>query len=124
MSQKETTEAVRMQNTAEPTTIYSPFTDILEREDSIQLRIDLPGMEASQIDVKYEDGTLSIAAVRKDVGPGDFLHQEFGATHFRRTFTIPDGYDPDKIEGSLEAGVLTLTLARAESFRPRRIEIH
>ena len=116
MNQKQTSEAVQTQ-TVEPTAIYSPHTDVLEREESIELRIDLPGIEADQIELKYEEGTLSVAKTT------ECLHQEFGATHFRRTFTVPEGYDPDKIDASLAAGVLTLTLTKAEGFRPRRIAI-
>lgn len=122
MNRKET-EAVATQAGSEQTTVYSPPTDVLERDDLLELHIDLPGVPADQIELKYEDGTLSVRAMREDANGKGLLHREFGAAQFRRAFTVPDGYDPEKIEASLDNGVLTLTLARAENLRPRRIAI-
>ena len=111
MTEKKT-EAVATRTCAERTTVYSPPTDVLERDDLLELRIDLPGVPADQIELKYEDGTLSVRARRDD------------ATQFRRAFTVPEGYDPEKIEAKLENGVLILKLAKAENLKPRRIAIN
>ncbi|MFH0943868.1 MAG: Hsp20/alpha crystallin family protein [Planctomycetota bacterium] len=123
MNQQET-EAVTTQTGTEQTTVYSPPTDVFEREDLLELRIDLPGVLTDQIELKYEDGTLSVRATREESGGAGLLHREFGAAQFRRAFTVPEGYDPEKIEASLKNGVLTLTLAKAENLRPRRIEVN
>lgn len=122
MTQTEANPVSTTSSDTEPATIYSPPTDVIEFDDRMELRIDLPGVATDALEVKFEENALSIAARRTDSRP-DLLHQEFGPVGYRRAFTLPEGYDAARIEATLDRGVLTLTLPKADEVRPRRIEV-
>ncbi|MBI4879826.1 MAG: Hsp20/alpha crystallin family protein [Planctomycetes bacterium] len=105
------------------TTIYSPRTDVLEFDDRMEIKLDVPGVAADAIDVKFEENTLLIRAIREENASGGYLHREFGDAQFRRAFTLPKGLDPTCIEASLRNGILTLSLPKAEEMKPRQIKV-
>ncbi len=120
---KDATVAAPSRVESRQTTIYSPRTDVLELDDRMEIRLDVPGVTADAIDVKFEENTLLIRAIREDAAPRGYLHREFGDAQFRRAFTLPKGLDPSRIEASLKNGVLTLTLPKAEEMKPRQIKV-
>lgn len=108
---------------SEPATVYSPSTDVIEFDDHMELLLDLPGVPADALEVKFEDDALSIHGRRAPAQAPSLLHQEYGAVEFRRAFTVPEGYDSTRIEASLDNCVLRLRLPKAESVKPRRIQV-
>lgn len=91
---------------------FRPALDVLERADSLLLLFDLPGVSPSELTVETEQDRLTVQGVRAD-----------GVRGWRRVLTLPAAYDPSKIEAKAENGVLVLTVPKAESARPRRIEV-
>lgn len=117
-----TKEAVPAQTERAPATIYSPRTDVLEFDDRLELHVDLPGATADDVEVKFEENTLSIRAERAQ-DDRTWLHREFGGAQFRRAFTLGDGFDARGIEARLDQGVLVLTVPVSEETKPRRIKV-
>src|ERR1700730_15274827 len=75
----------------------------------------LPGMDESNIDVKFSDGTLTIKGEKKDEREEkqkDYYLSERRYGSFQRSFGVPDGVDADKIEAHFKNGVLTVTLPK------------
>jgi HSP20 family molecular chaperone IbpA len=102
-----------------------PDVDILERPDELLLRADLPGVGADAIDIKLENGTLSISGkVHQQLPTGvNFIVQEFEPKDFYREFAVGEGVDAAKISAEYSDGVLTLHLPKTESAKPRKIQV-
>jgi HSP20 family molecular chaperone IbpA len=104
---------------------YRPNVDILEKADELLVQADVPGAKPDEIDVKFEDGTLSIfAKVGPRQAPGaQYLLNEYGVGDYYRTFEVTEAVDASKITAECADGVLTLHLPKAESLRPRKIKV-
>jgi len=104
---------------------YRPHVDILEQADELLVLADVPGASGDRIDVKFEDGTLTIhAQVEPRQKPDhEFLLQEYGVGDYWRTFRVSEAIDAGKITAGYAGGVLTLRLPKAEAIKPRKIGV-
>jgi len=103
---------------------YRPNVDIVEKADKLVVRADVPGATADGIDVKFEDGTLSIhAKVPPRNQNVDFLVREYGVGDFYREFRVNETVDVARISAELAVGVLTLHLPKIEAAKPRKIPV-
>jgi len=104
---------------------YRPNVDILETADSLVVLADLPGVKSEDVDIHFEDGSLTIhgrVKERQDERTA-FLLQEYGLGNYYRTFRVSEQIDSRGIAAELSEGVLKLTLPKAESAKPRRISV-
>jgi HSP20 family protein len=95
----------------------APAVDIVEKEKAYEITAELPGMDESNIDVKFADGTLTIKGEKRDEKEEkkkDYYLSERRYGSFQRSFGVPDGVDADKIETNFKNGVLTVTLPKTE----------
>jgi HSP20 family protein len=110
-----------------PAPAFAPFPpiNVWEDRDHLYAEAELPGMKLDDINVTLTEGDqLTVAGERKWAGPDARWHrQECGYGQFSRTLTLPFPVDADHVEARYEAGVLTLTLPKAESARPKRIAV-
>lgn len=100
--------------------------DVLENEDSFVVRATLPGADKDKVDVRYEGDTLTIHAEipGEPSGEGErYLLRERFSGEIHRTVTFPVRVDAEKAAADYHDGVLTLTLPKAESVKPRTIKI-
>ena len=104
---------------------YLPCVDIVEKTDELLLRADMPGASAESIDIRYENGELTIDGRVKPRRPeGDsFLVEEYGVGDYRRSFTLGEKIDAERIVAEYADGVLTLHLPRVESGKTRKIAV-
>lgn len=103
-----------------------PAVDLVAFEDRIELVADLPGLSEKDIDVQFEDGTLTVRGER-DLGVpegGRLLRRERGGASFLRSFALSEDVDVDGIQATMKDGVLRITLPKSERARPRQIPIH
>ena len=108
-----------------PSRYFVPVTDIFETDDAFTVVMETPGVEKKDLDVQVEGGTVRVE------GKINFLkyegleplYSEYNVGHFARTFSMPNQIDAQRINASLEDGVLTLKLSKVEQARPRRIPI-
>lgn len=93
--------------------------------DQFTVELDLPGVDASSIDITVERNVLTVAAQRRRTGGDDVerLMSERPQGTFRRQLFLGDALDADHIEASYVDGVLTLQLRVAERARPRRVPV-
>ena len=104
---------------------YRPNVDILEKADELIVLADVPGATGEDIDIGFEDGTLTIHA---RVNPRqeedtEYVVREYGVGDYHRTFQVSEAIDAGKITADYADGVLTLHLPKAESTKPRKIEV-
>lgn len=103
---------------------YSPRIDIWENQEELTLYADLPGVAADQLEIRYENGELTIyGRVEPRQADVTFLYGEYGIGDFYRTFAVGEAVDSEKIAAELHNGVLTLHLPKTEAVKPRRIEV-
>jgi HSP20 family protein len=102
-----------------------PFSSIHEREDgTLVIRLEIPGVSRSDLGIEVEDGELRVTGRRGEGRPqGEYLIRERREGSFHRAFTLDDTIDPEKVEATMQAGTLTLTLQRKEAVKPRRISV-
>jgi HSP20 family protein len=94
----------------------APAVDVVENEKAYEITAELPGMDESNIDVKFSDGTLTIKGEKradKEEKQKDYYLSERRYGSFQRSFGVPDGVDADKIEANFKNGVLTVTLPKS-----------
>jgi HSP20 family protein len=108
------------------TQTWVPAVDVWETEDELVYAFDLPGIPEDKVNVEYEDGALTVSAVReqaKEVQGDRFYRVERRFGTFSRTIALPQGIADDAITAKFENGVLELRIAKPEQKKPRRIQI-
>lgn len=104
---------------------YVPNVDIVEVEGDAEVLVDLPGATPESVQVSYEDGLLTIdASVPARQAEGTkYLLREYGVGDFHRSFRVANTVDASRIEATVRDGVMTLKLPKAETAKPKRIEV-
>jgi HSP20 family protein len=105
---------------------WTPPVDIIETENELVLKADVPEIELKDIDIQMENGTLTLKGERKfeqeQDGKGYHrIERSYGA--FARSFSLPDTVDPEKVRADYKNGVLTVTLPKKEVAKPRSIKV-
>jgi len=104
--------------------VVAPPVDIFENDDNFLITADLPGVAAEKVDIRLEQGELTIhGSWSKEEPAGSPLASEYQPTDFRRSFTVPDTIDVSGITAELTDGVLQVTLPKTEAVKPRRIAV-
>ncbi len=103
----------------------SPRADLHQDSDGYTLELEMPGVSKSGVEVTVEDGKLTLIGRRTAVEtPGRALHRESPTTDYRRGFDLDPGIDTEKVTASIDQGLLTVRLAKAEAVKPRRITVN
>jgi HSP20 family protein len=102
-----------------------PPVNIWELNDALKVEMELPGVAKEQIDISVAGGELSIKIDRPENAPDDSIYhrreRSFGV--MTRVLRLPVEVNADRVEASLRDGVLTVTLPKAESAKPRKINV-
>ena len=105
---------------------WSPAVDILESEDALTLRADLPDVKLEDIDVRVENQTLTVTGNRKferDEKVKGYHRIERSYGEFVRSFAVPPTVETDKVSADYKNGVLTITLPKKEAAKPRQVKV-
>ncbi|MCX8023517.1 MAG: Hsp20/alpha crystallin family protein [Syntrophorhabdaceae bacterium] len=107
------------------TIVYTPKVDIIERKDDILLIADMPGVDESGVDITLEKDVLTIyGKVDTEMPEGlRLISAEYGIGDYQRSFTISSEVDREKIKATLNNGVLTLLLPKAEPAKTKKIKV-
>lgn len=103
-----------------------PSVDIIEEDDKVMLKADMPGLEKNDIKVVVNDGLLTITGHRnktREENKKGFTRTERFMGTFSRSFNLPKWADGSKVQADYKNGVLTLTIPKSEAVRPKEIEI-
>ena len=99
--------------------------DVIRGKDDVQLRFDLPGVDAESIDVTVDRGVLSVSAKRTEKTGDDekLITRERVTGSFTRRLYLGDALDADNVEAAFADGVLTVRLPLLATAQPRKVEI-
>lgn len=112
----------------ELTASWLPPVDVRETGEHLQVDVELPGMTADDVDVRVENSVLTVRGEKKsELQEGKegsdyhLIERRYG--RFERSFTLPRTVDAERVEAHFDNGVLTITLPKAETAKPRQIQI-
>jgi len=120
-----------------PAAAWLPPVDIVETPEALELRADMPGLRATDLDIKVENGVRTIrgerlgARAQRGMGRDD-EHEAKGATYhtyerrygtFARSFALPKLIDGENVKAKYVDGVLTLTLPKKPEAKPKAIQV-
>jgi len=100
--------------------------DVTETEAGYRVVADLPGLSVDDINVNFHDGTLTISGEVQDTKNeegNNILVRERTFGKFSRSINLPMPVDVDHVDASYDNGILTLELPKAESAKPRQIQV-
>jgi HSP20 family protein len=105
---------------------WTPEVDVIEEENKYILKMDLPGLSKEDVKISVENDTLKISGEKKyenEEKKKNYHRCERYYGKFERSFNIGKEIDTEKIEANFKNGVLNLELAKAESAKPKSIEV-
>jgi HSP20 family protein len=105
---------------------WVPPVDIFQDQDNLVLRAEVPGVDKDNIDVRAENGVLTLQGERKtdtDLDDKSAFRRERIFGRFARSFTLPTTVDATRITARYRDGVLEIVLPKADAAKPKRVEI-
>ena len=111
---------------AEITSQLQPLLDAYETDSTIEVSVDLPGVEKKDVEVNVSNGLLTISGERKNTAGESTegrIWQETSFGTFKRSFELTDAVVEDKIKAQFKNGVLKISLPKAEEIKPTVREI-
>src|SRR5258707_9336597 len=115
------------QDEALTTSTFAPPVDVYEDEHNITLKIEVPGIDEKDIDVRIENNTLTVHGERKfekEEKEENYRRVERQYGSFTRSFTLPTTVDPDKVQADYDKGVLKVKLAKKAEAKPKQIKVN
>jgi HSP20 family protein len=105
---------------------WVPPVDISENENELVVKADVPDVRFEDIQVNLENDTLTLKGVRKfekasDKGGYHRIERSYGS--FERSFAVPNTVDAEHVKADYKNGVLTVTLPKKETAKPRKINV-
>ena len=103
-----------------------PSVDVSETQKNVIVKAELPGMDAKDVDLSIEKGTLVIRGEKKQESEEkdeNYHRVERSYGSFHRSIPLPCKCDPDKVKAKYKNGVLTVTLPKDKDAQPRRVSI-
>jgi HSP20 family protein len=105
---------------------WSPTVDVFQDKDNVYFKAELPGMKKEEIDITFQEGTLTVSGERKqesEVREGESFRSERSFGKFHRSITMPTKVDAEKIKASYKDGILTVELPKSPEVKAKQIEV-
>ena len=105
---------------------WVPAMDLVEADDHLILRADLPGLGEEDVSIEIKDGVLTISGERSaehEQKADGFYRVERAFGSFARSLALPEGIDADKVSAEFDRGVLEVRIPKPEERKPHRVEI-
>ena len=106
--------------------VFSPALDVEEDDNEFTLHVEVPGVKPEDVEVSIEENVLTIAGARdfydeKSTDGFRRIERRFG--RFHRAVRLPDRVDSDRVNATYKDGLLTITVPKSESAKPRRVTV-
>src|SRR5256886_10665867 len=109
------------------TSSFAPAVDVYEDEHQVTLKIEVPGIDEKDIDVRVEGNTLTVHGERKiekEEKEENYRRVERQYGSFTRSFTLPSSVDPGQVNADYDKGVLKIRLAKKAEAKPKQIKVN
>ena len=108
------------------TSSFSPAVDVYEDEHTVNLKIEVPGVDERNLDIRVENNTLTVHGERKfekEEKEENFRRVERQYGSFTRSFTLPQAVDAENVSANYDKGVLKITLPKKAEAKPKQIKV-
>jgi HSP20 family protein len=115
------------QDEALTTSSFAPAVDVYEDEHKVSLKIEVPGIDEKDIDVRVENNTLTVHGERKiekEEKEENYRRVERQYGSFTRTFTLPQTVDTENVSATYDKGVLKINLPKKAEAKPKQIKVN
>jgi HSP20 family protein len=106
---------------------FVPSFDVKETKDGYVFKADLPGVKEKDLEISLTGNRLTVSGHREEERKQEeeerYYAYERSSGTFTRSFTLPEGIDPDSASAELKEGVLTLHLSKRPEVKAKRIEL-
>jgi HSP20 family protein len=105
---------------------FSPLTDVVEENDKVTVKADLPGVDRENVELDLRDNVLVISAGKgkeEETEKEGYLRKERSFMRYYREIPLPEGVTEEGANAQLKNGVLTVTLPKTKSIAGKRIQI-
>ena len=109
------------------TSSFAPPVDVYEDEHNVSLKIEVPGIDEKDIDVRIENNVLNVHGERKfekEEKEENFRRVERQYGSFTRTFTLPTTVDAEKVSANYDKGILKIALPKKAEAKPKQIKVN
>jgi HSP20 family protein len=109
------------------TSSFAPPVDVYEDEHNVTLKIEVPGIDEKDIDVRIENNVLTVHGERKfekEEKEENFRRVERQYGSFTRTFTLPSTVDAEKVSANYDKGILRIALPKKAEAKPKQIKVN
>ena len=109
------------------TSSFAPPVDVYEDEHNVTLKIEVPGIDEKDIDVRIENNLLTVHGERKfekEEKEENFRRVERQYGSFTRSFTLPNTVDTESVKANYEKGILKIQLAKKAEAKPKQIKVN
>ncbi len=103
-----------------------PAVDVRETDSEYLMDVELPGLTEKDVEVKLDNNLLTISSgkeEKKEEKENGYLIRERRASHFSRSFVLPEAVDREKIAAEFKNGILNLTFPKVPAAKPKTIEV-
>jgi HSP20 family protein len=105
---------------------WTPAMDLVETDEHLVLKADLPGLEKDDVNIEIKDDVLTISGERKahhEERKDGYHRVERAYGGFSRSLSLPQGVDADKVQADFDKGVLEVRIPKPAERRPHRVQI-
>jgi len=106
---------------------FAPSVDVYEDEHNVTLKIEVPGIDEKDIDVRIENNVLTVHGERKfekEEKEENFRRVERQYGSFTRTFTLPTTVDAEKVSANNDKGILKIVLPKKAEAKPKQVKVN
>ncbi len=105
---------------------WVPPMDLVETDDHLVLKADLPGLDSDDVNIEVKDGVLTVSGERKtehEERADGFYRVERAFGGFSRSMSLPQQVDAEQISANFDKGVLEVRIPKPEERKPHRVQI-
>jgi HSP20 family protein len=105
---------------------WVPAMDLVETDDNLVLKADLPGLDKNDVEIEIKDGVLTISGERRTAHEGSsngYHRVERAYGRFSRSLSLPQDVDADQVQADFDKGVLEVRIPKPAERKPHRVQI-
>ncbi|HEY9642027.1 MAG TPA: Hsp20/alpha crystallin family protein [Coleofasciculaceae cyanobacterium] len=106
---------------------FVPSVEMEETDDTIHLKLEIPGMEAKDLSIETSESSISITGERKSETKTEakgVMHSEFRYGKFERRLPLPAHIQTDKVQAEYKNGILNVTLPKVEAEKRKTVKVN
>jgi HSP20 family protein len=105
---------------------WIPAMDLVETDDHLVLKADLPGLDEEDVNIEIKDGVLTVSGERRtehEDSSNGYHRVERAYGRFSRSLSLPQGVDADQVQAEFDKGVLEVRIPKPAERKPHRVQI-